>query len=102
MVIHAVPSMVGFVDVICEFPMEMPLRNKDVAAKYFLTFYPGADEAAAIFGTSVGKVWAGHRSNDAKPVACLGMLWHVRPSGGRIAERKVSRPSGDDGSISKL
>lgn len=32
------------------------LRNKDVAAKYFLTFYPGADEAAAVFGTSVGEV----------------------------------------------
>ena len=67
--------MVGFVIcVVCEFPVEPP-RNKDVAAKYFLTFYPGADEAAAIFGTSVG---------------------------GRIAERKATRPSGDDGSRSKL
>ena len=29
-------------------------RNKDVASKYFLTFYPGAEDAAASFGTSVG------------------------------------------------
>lgn len=49
----------GRIDLKAEFKKP----NKDVAAKYFLTFYPGADEAAAIFGTSVG---------------------------GRIAERKVS------------
>lgn len=49
----------GRIDLKAEFKKP----NKDVASKYFLTFYPGADDAAVVFGTSVG---------------------------GRIAERKVS------------
>ena len=58
-----------------EFHLVMPPRNKDVAAKYFLTFYPGADEAAAIFGTSVGKVRATDRMmpNRWHVLACCGM-----------------------------
>eukprot|EP00439_Symbiodinium_sp_Y106_P039985 s4385_g4.t2 len=43
--------------------IDLKAENKDVASKYFLTFYPGAEDAAASFGTSVG---------------------------GRISERKVS------------
>ncbi|CAE7466209.1 BCS1 [Symbiodinium natans] len=49
----------GRIDLKAEFKKP----NKDVASKYFLTFYPGAEDAATAFGTSVG---------------------------GRIAERKVS------------
>ncbi|CAE7031831.1 BCS1 [Symbiodinium sp. CCMP2592] len=49
----------GRIDLKAEFKKP----NKDVASKYFLTFYPGAEDAAASFGTSVG---------------------------GRISERKVS------------
>lgn len=49
----------GRIDLKAEFKKP----NKDVASKYFLTFYPGAEEAAVAFGTSVG---------------------------GRIAERKAS------------
>eukprot|EP00440_Ansanella_granifera_P029588 gb/GFBE01032139.1/.p1 GENE.gb/GFBE01032139.1/~~gb/GFBE01032139.1/.p1 ORF type:complete len:451 (+),score=90.83 gb/GFBE01032139.1/:1-1353(+) len=40
----------GRIDVKAEFKKP----NRDVAAKYFLTFYPGSDEAAAAFGAAVG------------------------------------------------
>ncbi len=48
-----------------------------MAAKYFLTFYPGANEAAVVFGTSVGG-WK----------KTLTIIW-VFPIGGKSPKWRV-------------
>lgn len=92
---HEIGWSFMWIDCVVFFTFFLWLRNKDVASKYFLTFYPGANEAAVVFGTSVGG-WKKPNNHlpPAVPPSCDLTCPAVKSAlfawGGRIAERKVA------------
>eukprot|EP00933_Yihiella_yeosuensis_P036739 TRINITY_DN30521_c0_g1_i1.p1 TRINITY_DN30521_c0_g1~~TRINITY_DN30521_c0_g1_i1.p1 ORF type:complete len:175 (-),score=27.16 TRINITY_DN30521_c0_g1_i1:52-576(-) len=80
-----------------DLKVEFKKPNKEVAIKYFLTFYPGSDEDAANFGTAVGNRIAERKVSMAQLqhyfLACHRQGFDSKQAAGHIKDFVFDEPT---------